>query len=210
MRFYDISRPVRDGMIIFPDDPGVRFRAHSSIADGDEANVTKIEFGSHTGTHVDAPLHFLERGAPVDALPLDRLIGLARVAHIPKEVRAIDADRLRAAELDGATRVLLRTRNSDFWAGDEFREDFAYLTGDGARYLVDQGVELVGIDYLSVEEFGAEEMVAHRTLLDREVVVVEGLDLRGVPAGRYELFCLPIKLAGLDGAPARVVLRTID
>jgi arylformamidase len=209
-RFYDITLPIVEGMLTYPDDPGVSVRPHSRIADGDDANVTALAFGSHTGTHVDAASHFVDGGQTVDRLPLERLVGPVLVVHMPANVTAMGPDELRGAGLDGATRVLLRTRNAALLNGDEFSEDFAYLTGDGARYLVDAGVELVGIDYLSVEAFDAEEPVAHRVLLEREVVILEGVDLREVPAGRYELLCLPLKLAGLDGAPVRAVLRTLD
>jgi arylformamidase len=209
-RFYDISLPVTPALITYPGDPELRIEPYSRIADGDDANVTELAFGSHTGTHVDAARHFIEGGQPVDELPLDRLVGPVHVVHIGEEVHAIGQAELSGASLDGATRVLLRTRNSELWEDGEFREDFAYLTADGARYLLELGVELVGIDYLSVEAFESEDMPAHRALLEREVVILEGVDLRQVPAGRYELLCLPLKLAGLDGAPARAVLRTLD
>lgn len=209
-RFYDITLPIAEGMLTYPDDPDVSVRAHSRIADGDDANVTALGLGSHTGTHLDAASHFIDGGQTVDRLPLERLVGSVLVVHMPSDVTAIGVEELRGAGLDGATRVLLRTRNAELLGGDEFSEDFAHLTGDGARYLVDAGVELVGIDYLSVEAFGAEEPIAHRVLLEREVVIVEGVDLREVPAGRYELLCLPLRLAGLDGAPVRAVLRTLD
>lgn len=206
-RYYDISLPVRDGMVTFPDDPDVRVRPHSRIADGEDANVTALELGSHTGTHVDAPSHFFDGARTVDRLDLDRLNGSARVVRIPDEVMAIGESELRAAGIEGETRLLLRTRNGELLDRDGFVEEFVHLTPDGARYLVAAGVELVGIDYLSVEAFDAEEPEAHRVLLEQEVVIVEGVDLRDVPDGRYDLLCLPLRLAGLDGAPVRAVLR---
>ncbi len=209
-RFYDISLPISDDLIVYPGDPEIEIRPHSRIADGDDANVTRLSFGSHTGTHVDAARHFFDDAQTVDQMPLDRLVGPAQVVRLPPEVRAIGEHELRAAGIAGAKRVLLRTGNEELLGRDTFREDFAHLTADGARYLLDAGVELVGIDYLSVEAPDAEEPVAHRTLLEREVVIVEGLDLREVPPGRYELICLPLRLAGLDGAPSRAVLRTLD
>jgi arylformamidase len=209
-RFFDITLPIEDGMLVYPDDPAVRVRAHSRIADGEDANVTALALGSHTGTHVDAARHFIDGGQPVDAIPLDRLMGPARVVRIPPDVTAIGERELRDAGLDGETRVLLHTRNEALLDDRSFREDFAYLTGEGARYLLAAGVQLVGIDYLSIEAFDADEPEAHRTLLERQVVILEGLDLRQVPEGRYELLCLPLRLAGIDGAPVRAVLRTLD
>jgi arylformamidase len=208
-RLYDISLPIREDMLTYPGDPPPELRPHASIDDGDDANVTSLSFGSHTGTHLDAALHFIPGGQSVDELPLDRLIGRALVARIPDEVQAIGAEELRAAGVDGETRVLLKTRNSDLLSRSEFQKDFAFLTRAGAEYLLEAGVELIAIDYLSIEEFDAEEPIAHRILLGRQVIVVEGVDLREVPEGRYELFCLPIKIAGIDGAPVRAVLREL-
>lgn len=209
-RFYDISLPITGDLIVFPDDPAIELRPHSRIADGDDANVTRLTFGTHTGTHVDAARHFIDGAQAVDALPLSRLVGPARVVHLPDHVTAIGPAELRDAGIRDETRVLLRTRNAALLGKDDFDEGYAHLTGDGARFLVESGVELVGIDYLSVEAFDAEEPVAHHALLEREVVVVEGVDLREVPAGRYELICLPLRLAGLDGAPVRAVLRPLN
>jgi arylformamidase len=208
-RFYDITLPIEEGMITYPGSPATRVVPHSRITAGDDANVTQLSFGSHTGTHVDAARHFIDGAQAVDELPLEVLIGEARVVALPDDLTAIDARQLQAAGIDGAERVLLRTRNSRLIGEDEFREDFAFVTGDGAEYLVAAGVRLLGIDYLSVEAFGAEEPAAHRALLEREVIIVEGLDLRHVPPGRYELLCLPLRAAGIDGAPARTVLREI-
>jgi arylformamidase len=206
-RFHDISLPVSESTFTYPGDPEIRFTAHASIADGDDANVTRIAFGTHTGTHLDAPHHFIDGARKVDELALDTLIGPAVVVRIPDSVQAIGAEALRETGLDGAERVLLHTRNSAFLAEDEFREDFAYLTGDGAEYLVERGVRLVAIDYLSIEAFDGDGAPAHQALLGADVVVVEGVDLREVPPGEYELICLPLRLAGLDGSPVRAVLR---
>jgi arylformamidase len=208
-RLYDITLPIEEGMISYPGNPPTQLRPHSRIAHGDDANVTSLAFGSHTGTHVDAARHFIDGGQAVDELPLELLIGEALVVELPREVTAIGREELTAAGVTGAERVLLSTRNGDLLGRREFTEDFAHITADGAEHLVAAGVRLVGIDYLSVEKFGAEEPDAHRTLLEREVIVVEGLDLRGVPAGRYELFCLPLRIRGIDGAPLRAVLREV-
>jgi arylformamidase len=208
-RFHDISLPITRDLVVYPDDPDIRIEPHSRIEDGDDANVTRLALGSHTGTHVDAARHFFPTGQPVDEIPLERLIGIAHVVHIDERVTAIGADELREAGVRDMRRVLLRTRNSKLLDRPEFQEEFAYLTEAGATYLVEGGVELVGMDYLSVEAFDAEEPAAHLALLSREVVIVEGLDLRAVPVGRYELMCLPLRLAGLDGSPVRAVLRSL-
>jgi arylformamidase len=209
-RMYDITLPITEQMPIYPGSPEIRLLPHNRIAHGDDANVTEIRLGSHTGTHLDAAHHFIDGGQTVDQLPLERLIGPALVVEIPTGVRAIGREELEAAGISGEKRVLLKTGNGRLLGLDEFREDFAHVTGDGARYLVESGVELVGIDYLSIEGFDAEEPEAHRVLLEREIVVVEGVDLREVPAGRYELICLPLKVRGIDGTPLRAVLRTLD
>jgi arylformamidase len=159
----------------------------------------------HTGTHVDAPRHFIPGGAGVESLPLAALIGPVRVVSIQHE-GAVRVEELERAGLEGVERVLFRTRNSDQWSDSLFKEDFVYLDPDAAQWLVDRGVSLVGVDYLSVEAFAAPEPLTHRTLLGAGVVVVEGLDLSEISPGDYFLSCLPLKLAGADGAPARVVL----
>jgi arylformamidase len=209
-RYFDITLPISEQMVTYPDDPAVRIRSHSSIADGGDANVSELSFGSHTGTHLDAAHHFVDGGQTVDEIPLERLIGPARVVRIPDHVSAIGEKELRGAGAEGAWRLLLSTRNRGLLRRSEFVRDFAYLTPDGANYLADSGVCLVGIDYLSIEAFDADEPRAHRILLEREVVVVEGLVLEDVPPGEYELLCLPLKIAGLDGAPLRAVLRSAD
>jgi arylformamidase len=199
MEIIDISVPIRPGMVTYPGDPDVRLERVMSIDDGDVANVSRLDFGAHTGTHVDAPVHFVAGGAGAEALPLDVLVGPARVVDATALDR-LDAESLSSLQLAGE-RIVLKTRNSELWARDTFSEEFLSFTGDGAAYLVERGVRLVGIDYLSV---GGEE--AHVTLLEAGVVAVEGLDLRGVEPGEYQLVCAPLKLVGSDGAPARVLL----
>ena len=171
-----------------------------------------LHFGAHTGTHVDAPAHFIAGGARVEAMNLDSLIGPARVIEISDDVMAITSGHIRASKLSGMTRVLFKTRNSAFWneVDKGFRKDFTYIEPDAAAELVEMGVRLVGIDYLSVEKYGSTRFDTHTILLECGVVILEGLDLRKVEAGDYELICLPIKLAGGtgDGAPARAVLRS--
>jgi arylformamidase len=155
---------------------------------------------------VDAPRHFIEGGESVDRIPLDRLIGPAVVLELPAQEPEIGAAELRSHDLQGMVRVLLRTRNSDLLNRAQFSSEYRALALDAAEHLLSRGVMLVGIDYLSIERFGSEDYPVHRLLLERGVVIVEGLDLSGVAAGSYELFCLPLRLEGLDGAPARVVL----
>lgn len=205
-RIHDVSRPLRDGGVTFPGDPRIVFRAHSSIARGDPANVTALALGSHSGTHVDAPSHFLAGGGPVDRIPLERLIGPAAVLDLPAELASVGADDLAHQDLRGQRRVLLRTRNSATPPETRFTPEYCALAPDGAEYLLDHGVELVGIDGLSIEGFGSTDFTVHHLLLERGVVIVEGLDLSSVPAGVYQLVCLPLRLEGLDGAPARAVL----
>jgi arylformamidase len=206
-RLYDISVRISEETVTYPGDPEVRFVPRARIANGDDANVTELVIGTHTGTHLDAPHHFLDGARRVDELPLEVLIGPARVIAIPDDVQAIGAGELAAAGAAGATRLLLRTRNSALLGKPHFDRSFAYLTGSGADYLLRCGVRLVAIDYLSIEGFEAEGAVVHQRLLGAEVIVVEGVDLREVPTGEYELICLPLRLAGLDGSPVRAVLR---
>ena len=196
MEIFDVSVPVRTGMVTYPGDPEVRLERASSIAEGATANLTRIDMGAHSGTHVDAPLHFLEGAAGAEALPLEALLGPCVVVEV-----AGLAESDVAAAPEGAERILFKTPNSELWARDEFPEEFARLDGAGASLLVERGVKLVGVDYLSVGDHDA-----HRTLLGAGVVPIEGLDLRGIDPGEYFLVCAPLKLVGSDGAPARVLL----
>ncbi|HEX8559300.1 MAG TPA: cyclase family protein [Pyrinomonadaceae bacterium] len=214
MQIYDISVPVAPGETpTYPGDPGLEVGSWSAISRGDAANVTVLHLGAHTGTHVDAPAHFIEGAQALAALPLDALLGEARVVEVPADAPAVEERHVGAEALRGATRVLFKTRNSAFWGepGGRFREDFTYIEPAAARALVRAGVRLVGFDYLSIEKFGSEDFGTHLALLSAGVVVVEGLDLRAVAPGLYELFCLPLKIAAGsgDGAPARAVLRTL-
>jgi arylformamidase len=168
----------------------------------------------HSGTHVDAPAHFIQGGDKVDSLPLESLVGKAEVVEVPDHIRAIDERFVATNCSRGSQRILFKTRNSAFWNNSQegFREDFTYIDPAAARRLAESGIKLVGIDYLSVEEFKSEHFGTHHALLSRKVVILEGLDLRAVPSGFYELVCLPLKIAGGsgDGAPARVILRTLN
>lgn len=205
-RIFDISVPIVHGGLVYPGNPEIRVEPHSELSRGATSNLSRVSFGSHTGTHVDAPRHFFDAGDPVDRLPLDILIGTARVITFGDDVMSVTADLLRRQQLDGAERVLIRTRNSGFVREREFRKDFTFIAPDGAAHLAEAGVTLVGVDYLSVEQFRSGHHRTHRTLLERGIVIVEGLDLSGIEPGTYELCCLPLRLESLDGAPARAVL----
>lgn len=206
MTIYDITLPISNAMVVWPGDPPVDITAVRHLDRGDTATVSALQMGAHTGTHVDAPAHFVKAGAGVDALDLETLIGPAVVVAAATE--AITAKWLEQSGIGtGARRVLFATANSDLWQtkNSDFVKNFVAITLDGAQWLVDHGVGLVGVDYLSVAPYGQSGPV-HRCLLAAGVVVVEGLNLAGIVPGHYQLVCLPLKIAGADGAPARVVL----
>lgn len=196
-------------MPVYPGEPQPVFEPSRRISQGDIANVTLITFASHTGTHIDAPHHFLDGRETVDQLSLDVLVGPALVVELPaaREIGAADLQCLGIHE--GTERVLIKTRNSLFLIDDRFHADYAYLNADAARWLVERGVRLVGMDYLSVEKMNAERYEVHETLLGAGVVIVEGVDLRQIVPGPYFLVCLPLKLEGLDGSPVRAILLEI-
>lgn len=201
MKIIDISVPIRDPMPIYEGNPGVRLYQVQSLEE-DGVNVTGLDLGCHTGTHVDAPLHHIADGAAAETLPLDLLVGPAHVVDATSLDGPIDETSLTRLDLpDDAERILLKTPNSRLWDRPDFTRDFIRLTGGGARFLVGHGVRLVGLDYLSI---GDRE--AHRELLGAGVVPVEGLNLRHVEPGEYDFVCLPLRLVGADGAPARAVL----
>ena len=214
MRIYDVSVPISARTPTYPGDPGIEIRPWLSLERGDTANVTAISFGAHAGTHVDAPAHFIREGARADALSLETLIGAVQVVELPPEATEITESFVIANCPIGTSRVLFKTRNSGFWEEEngKFHTDYTYLAPAAAKRLVANGLQLVGIDYLSVEQFQSSSFETHHTLLASGVVIIEGLDLRQVAAGVYELICLPLKIAGGsgDGAPARVVLRTLE
>jgi arylformamidase len=211
MAIYDVTVPIRATMPIYEGDPAVNIQAWSAMSKGDSANVSFLHLGAHTGTHVDAPAHFIEGANSIDSLPLDILIGRVRVVRVPDDRMEIDPEFLRTCDLHNVQRVLFHTRNSAFW-NEGFRKDFTHLLPEAAEMLVEQGVKLVGNDYLSIEKFHSGHHRTHLALLRSGVVIVEGLNLSGVAAGDYELICLPLKIAegAGDGAPARVVLRTLN
>jgi len=210
MRIFDITVPVSNDVPIYEGDPKARVESFMRMADGAAANVSQLCCGVHTGTHVDAPNHFIDGTRRVEDLAIEKLIGPCRVVGLDSSVSAIAPEHL--PDLAGAERVLFKTRNSEFWAAaarEGFRTDFTHITPEAARVLAGSGVVLVGIDYLSVEKFGSTDFSTHKILLEKEIVILEGVDLRRVPPGDYELICLPLKYVGGegDGAPARTILR---
>jgi arylformamidase len=207
VRWFDATRPIYAGMPVFDGDPEVVIAPRFRIAAGDPVNVALLSFGSHTGTHVDAPRHYRDGAAGLDALALDAMIGPARVCEVTPTPH-VDAAHLHAQDLAGVHRVLLKTPNSDRWRTEGFFPDFAALTPAAARLLVEAGVRLVGIDGPSVDPFEAADAPAHHILLDAGVIILEGLDLAAVPPGDFQLLCLPLKIRDGDGAPARVLLAS--
>ena len=206
MPFIDISLPIREGMIVYEGDPDISVSSALSLERGDPANVSSLRLGSHTGTHMDAPLHFIAGAPGIDTLPLDLLIGPALVAEIDA-TRLIEPSHLEKLPLADHPRLLLKTRNSGLWDRPSFSRDYVALSLASAKLLIDRGVKLVGVDYLSIEAFGAEGHPVHKTLLGAGMVILEGLDFRRVTPGTYELYCLPLRIAGGDGSPCRAVLR---
>jgi len=207
VKYYDISLNLSPDTVRWVVAPPMEVHERRRMSRGDDANATALTVSCHAGTHVDAPFHFLPDGAGIDAVPLERFVG-------PALVHAVDADRYITAEhvkeipLDGATRVLFKTRNSQLLKRREFEPNFVAFSVDAARALVGRGVQLVGLDYLSVAH-ADQQVQVHRAFLDRGVVLLEGVDLSEISPGRYELMCFPLRLRGLDGAPCRAVLREL-
>jgi arylformamidase len=210
MNWIDISAAVSpETAPIFDDDPPAHFRWVKQIAKGDKDNLSAMDMGLHTLTHVDAPLHFIQNGMTIDHVPISKLIGPARVITIDPSVDVIDAAELRKHDLAGVKRVLFRTRASaKNWLYDrEFHKDYTGIAADAARKFVEAGMDLVGVDYLSAEQFQAKDAPTHKALLGNNVLIVEGLDLHNVTEGDYTLIVLPLKLAGREAAPARALLQ---
>ena len=206
MKVHDISVPLRAGMPTYAGEPGPQLEFPKLLSRGDPFTVSVISLGSHTGTHVDAPSHFLEGATGVDALPLDALVGPARVVEFAGETHITAADLESMAIPGDCRRILFKTPNGRFWDDPEFHTEYIALAPDAARALVQRGVRLVGIDYLSVERYEPERHEVHQTLLAGGVVIVEGLDLRRVAPGDYLLVCAPLNVVGAEGAPARAFL----
>ncbi|MCB1109912.1 MAG: cyclase family protein [Chlamydiia bacterium] len=206
MKVYDISLTLSESIPTWPGDRGAEFKKLMEVSKGDMASVTAIKMSAYTGTHVDAPCHFLENGYGVEKLPLNILMGEALV------VEALDVDLITKEVLEGigfpsTQRLLIKTRNSKQWeeGATTFIEDYVAISADGADYLVKRGVKLIGVDYLSVAPFQAL-VETHQILLKADVIILEGINLSEVPSGKYQLYCLPLKISGSDGAPARAIL----
>ena len=205
----DVSVTVRPGMPHWPDNPPIFLERSLDIGRGDEANVSHMAMGVHTGTHMDGPVHFVHGGAGLDQMPLDATIGEARVIDIADPVQVTAAE-LHRHKLQAGERILLRTSNSErCWTTDDFIDDFVYISEEAASHLADTGVRTVGIDYLSVGGYHVDGGRIHRILIEAGIWIIEGLDLSSAPAGRYDLICLPVKLHGSDGAPARAIVRPL-
>ncbi len=208
-KIYDVSLTIHPDMLVWPGNPPVTVEAAKAIARGDSSNVSLLHIGTHTATHVDAPRHFIEGTPGIDSISPDVLLGEVRLFQLPG-VRRIDRQVLQGLDLKGVTRLLLGTDNSVLLRQKELDTGYTFVTGDAARYLVETGIQLIGIDYLSIEEHRKEGRPTHHILLEAGVVIVEGLDLAKVPPGDYELLCLPLKIKDGDGAPARVLLREVS
>ena len=206
-KIFDVTVPLSARVPTFPGDPPFQMEPTHRMTDGAPYNVSRLVLGTHSGTHVDAPFHFDPEGTTVDRLPLEILVGKARVVelHTREHIDRVDLEEL---DLRDDLRVLFKTRMSGTQRLPEFQENFVHLTADGAAHLVQAGIKLVGIDSLSVEKFGSRDYAAHQALLKAGVVIVEGLDLSDVEPGEYEMMCLPLLVEGADGAPARVILRS--
>jgi arylformamidase len=206
MKIYDISVEMHPRMQIYPGDPRFRSRMLHSLNNGDPFTLSKIMMSNHVGTHVDAPAHMIRGGLTITDLPLEMMNGRSRVVHI-RHREKIDVPELKKLVLMDDFRILFKTRNSHLWSNHKrFSKKYIYLTRDGAQYLVDNGIKLVGFDYLSIDKQDDPDFPAHKILLSNQVILVECLDLSQVEEGEYEMSCLPLRLKGLDAAPARVVL----
>jgi arylformamidase len=208
MKIYDVTLPISPEMPVWPGDPAVVLEQVSSMDAGAHDNVSRLECSVHTGTHVDAPHHFLNDHRTVDTLSLNVLTGPAQVIQIRDDVGLITAEILEKSSIpSGTLRLLLKTRNSRLWArrAQEFARDFVGISVDGAEWLVRTGVKLVGIDYLPIAPY-KQSLPTHQALLKPGIVILEGVDLSAISPGAYTLYCLPMKLVGSDGAPARVIL----
>jgi arylformamidase len=207
-RWIDVTVPIRDGMVHWPDNPDVQVGYLRHLSRGDVCTVSTLAFGSHTGTHVDAPSHFLPTGDGIDDVPLEATLGPARVIEVTDE-RAIGVEAIDRLAISPGERLLFKTRNSTrCWGSDAFVSDYVFLSLEAARLLIALRVRTIGIDYLSIGG-GQDGEQVHRELLQAGICIIEGLDLTSVSAGRYELVCLPLRIQGGDGAPARVVLRPL-
>ncbi len=206
MKLIDVTVPLDANLPTYPGNTPFALEPIKRLARGDSSNLSSIHMSAHAGTHVDAPRHFFDQAGGTDALPLEMLIGRTRVVEVTSR-KGIGADELSAFDFSEDVRLLLKTGNSRLWGSAEFHPDYVGVTESGARHLIERGIKVVGVDYLSVEEFKKPGAPAHHVLLGGGTIVIEGLNLRDVDPGVYEMFCLPLRIVGSDGAPARVLLR---
>lgn len=208
MKLYDISLPVSSTLPVWPGDPQVALIAAASLSNGDPCNLTEIRMGAHTGTHIDAPYHFLSDGAKIDAIALSTLIGPCLVVDVDAQ-EMIRKDDLIKQNLAGHSRIIFKTRNSQLWtrSSGKFTADYVAMDTEAASYLAGMKIVLVGIDYLSVDAYQSAGALVHRIFLQNNIVILEGLNLSDVAAGVYELICAPLRLVGCEAAPARALLR---
>lgn len=205
----DVSIEIYSGMVHWPNNPGVKITRVRDTEKGDHSTLSHIDMGSHTGTHVDAPLHFLKDGCGVDKMPLDLMMGKTRVIRI-KDEKSIKAGELKEYDIKEGECIFFKTKNSPaVWRGDDFKEDFVYITEEAGEYLALKKVRLVGVDYLSVGSYKKGGKEVHRLLLEAGAWIIEGLNLTEAPEGECEYICLPLKIKGGDGAPSRVLLKHI-
>jgi arylformamidase len=215
MRIFDISVPISEEIPVWPGDPRVTLRQLSSIKAGDHANVSQIRMSVHTGTHIDAPKHFIDSGNTIDQIPLEKLTGGVLVMDLGTEITHISKDVLmthpQIEQLMKASKVLFKTRNSSLWKTHPrtFQEDYVGIDSSGADFLSTMDLHLVGVDYLSIAPFN-ETLEPHQTLLGKDIVLLEGIDLSEVSGGIYKLYCLPLNIKGCEGSPARVILTSND
>ena len=206
----DISVPVRNGMVHWPGDPDFHIERAADQEKGDVATVSRMALGVHTGTHMDAPLHFIRHAASIDTMPLDATVGPARVIGI-RDRKSVGREELLGHAITAGERILFKTANSDHsWDSDRFDEEFVFISQDGARYLAECGVRAVGVDYLSVGGYREDGLETHEALLGAGIWIIEGLNLKGIEPGTYELVCLPLRLMGAEGSPARAILRSAE
>jgi arylformamidase len=206
MKLIDVTVPLDATLPNYPGNTPFSLEPIKRLARGDSSNVSTLHMSAHAGTHVDAPRHFFDQGSGAEALPLEMLVGRARVIEVTSR-KGIGPDDLSAVDLSEDVRLLIKTANSRLWGTAEFHQDYVGVTEAGARHLIDHGIKVLGVDYLSVEEFKKPGAPAHHLLLGGGTIVIEGLNLRDVQPGVYEMICLPLRIVGADGAPARVVLR---
>jgi len=209
MKIIDISAPLSGNIPIWPGSHGFSQIQRNSISDGCQANVTIINMDIHVGTHIDAPFHFLMEGKTIDKIPLNELCGDAFVLDARNEEKITEMVLIGGNIPQNTKRLLIKTNNGYWWKQKSFNQSYVGLSADGAQWLVDNGIKLIGIDYLSVASFD-EVQIVHEILLNKDIIIVEGLDLTEPNQGNYEFSCLPLKMVKADGAPARATLRVIN